>query len=136
VFSVKERRLRFFSAQQAADQEDDAEQDVDNVIHFPEHQQGPDAEHVIGARPQEPSGHAQQQVDDTEDEAEPFRPAGGSGEAKVQSDRSGHNMHKVVNRRKVRTQKRRRDESRDSDQYKYDTEDLANSLCHDLCCSS
>src|SRR5881628_1379879 len=109
---------------------------MDDVVHFPEHQQSADIKHMVWSSANEPSHHAQQQVDDAEDKTERARGARGSGEAKVQSDCAGDDVDQVMSRRKMCAQQIRHDEATNADQHKDSAQDLANCFCHDLSFSS
>ena len=74
------------AAQCPARQEDHAQQNVDDVIDFAEHQQRADIEHVIGARAQKPTADSQQQINNSEDNAESARAARRSGKTEIQRD--------------------------------------------------
>jgi len=74
------------AAQRTACQKDYAQQDVDDVIDFAEHQQRAHIEHVIGASSHKPSHDTEQQVNNSEDDAESACAAKRSRKAEVQRD--------------------------------------------------
>src|SRR5437870_30139 len=76
-------RLSFTTAQCSADEENDPQENMDDVIHFSEHQQTADIKHMVGPSAREPSRNAQQQIDYAEDKTERSSGTRCAGEPKI-----------------------------------------------------
>src|SRR5207249_3405511 len=91
---------------------------------------------MLRPRAQKPTGYSQQQVHQTEDYAESPRRARRSCKTEVESKGARDDVHQIVGRVKMRTQQSRRGETSDAHDYKNNTQDLTNCLCHDYSFSS
>src|SRR5947209_648768 len=104
----------FASTQHSAREENDSQENVDDVIHFAEHEQCADIEHMLRPRAQKPTAHSQQQVHQTEDYAESPRRACRSRKPEIKSEGARHDVHQIMCRVEMRTQQSRRGEARDA----------------------
>jgi hypothetical protein len=119
--------------QQTAAQENNAEQNVDKVIYLRKLERTYMPHFVRASAKDKQTQESQRQVDKAENKTEPLGARQRSGKAKVESDRSGDDVDNIVRWCQMRAEQVGRKESTDSHQKKNDAENLANSLCHDLC---
>lgn len=120
--------------QQSAGQENDAEQNVKEVVHLRQVQRTyvPHPIHS-GITQHKLSQESQGQVNDSENKTKRLRSRQRPGEPKVESHRAGYEMDEIMRGAEMETQQGWRGEAGNADKQESHSQELADSLCHDLC---